>query len=83
MYLDDGTVCRRYFPETKTVSDDVKTDLLKYVFMPNADKFEWIPKQIMFYFGSLLHSVIFQICISGNRISEIEYANKVSKRVPV
>lgn len=68
MFLDDGFACAQEFEKTKNLGQEIKSDLLKSGFVPNATKSVWIPVQVLEYLGVVLDALSGTIYIPVRRI---------------
>ena len=68
MFLDDGFACAQEYEKTKTIGQDIKNDILKSGFVPNATKSIWVPVQILEFLGVVLDAIQGTIYIPDRRI---------------
>ena len=77
MFLDDGFGCAQDFHKAENLSQEIKNDILRSGFVPNATKSVWIPVQILEFLGVILDSLHGTLFIPDRRISKAK--NSVSE----
>lgn len=70
MFLDDGFGTADSFDSAKTLSRDIKLDLLLSGLIPQADKSLWEPVQVLEWLGVVLDSKSFVVYIPDRRIEK-------------
>ena len=86
MFLDDGFGTSGTYQSTKSMSVEIKRDILDAGLIPKADKSLWEPVQFLEWLGAVLNSKDFVIYIPDRRIqkalSSLQYLRSI-QRVPV
>ena len=86
MLLDEGFGNSASYNSTKSMSNEIKSDLIDFGLIPKADKSLWEPVQILEWLGVVLNSKEFIVYIPESRVqkalSTIEYLVE-TRRVPV
>ena len=90
MFLDDGFACAQGLEKTESIGQEIKTDILKSGFVPNATKCIWFPVQVLEFLGVILNAEDGTICIPERRIlkakqfiADLSLAVRKHRRVPV
>ena len=86
LFLDDGFGNLASYNSTKSMSNEIKSDLIDSGLIPKADKSLWEPVQILEWLGVVLNSKEFIVYIPERRVqkalSTIHYLVE-TRRVPV
>ena len=71
MYLDDGIAAAENFKKANSISENIHSDLDKFVFLIAEEKSDWLPKQSVNWLGLNINFSTGQIHLTKERISDI------------